>query len=115
LQLLRILQQVASGSVTRCGTALLLHLLVYFTSNHSIPHGTGDFSLLQSNQRFSRALSPGMKRLKNEAERPLASSTKVKGAWIYTCTPPHVFMAWKLTFSSLAVTLRTISGNIQKF
>jgi hypothetical protein len=40
------------------------------------------------------ALSPGVKWLGREGD--LSSSVEVKNAWIYTSTPPYVFMTWYL-------------------
>jgi hypothetical protein len=38
--------------------------------------------------------SPGVKWLGRETDRSPSSSAKVKNAWRYTSTFPHVFMAW---------------------
>jgi hypothetical protein len=39
------------------------------------------------------ALSPGVKRTGREADHSPPTSAEVKKAWIYTSTPPYVFMA----------------------
>jgi hypothetical protein len=41
-------------------------------------------------------LSPGVKRQGCEADHSPPSSAHVKNAWIYTSTPPYVFMVWRL-------------------
>jgi hypothetical protein len=38
-------------------------------------------------------LSPGVKRSGREADHPPPTSAQVKNTWIYTSTPPYVFMA----------------------
>jgi hypothetical protein len=38
---------------------------------------------------FPEGKAPG-----READHSLPSSVEVKNAWIYTSTPPYVFMAW---------------------
>jgi hypothetical protein len=38
------------------------------------------------------ALSPGIKRLVREADHSPPASAEVKKTWIYTSTPPYVFM-----------------------
>jgi hypothetical protein len=44
-------------------------------------------------QRVSGALSPGVKRPGHKADHSLPTSAKGKNMWIYTVTPPYVFMA----------------------
>jgi len=39
-------------------------------------------------------LSPGVKRPGREADHSPPSSAEVKSAWMYTSTPPYVFMPW---------------------
>jgi hypothetical protein len=41
-------------------------------------------------------LSPGIKRLGREADHVPPTSADVKKTWIYTSTPPYVFMTWYL-------------------
>jgi hypothetical protein len=41
-------------------------------------------------------LSPGVKWQGREADDSPSTSAKVKKMWIYTSTPPYVFMAWRL-------------------
>jgi hypothetical protein len=41
-------------------------------------------------------VSPGLKRLWREADNSPPTSAQVKKTWIYTSTPPYVFMAWCL-------------------
>jgi hypothetical protein len=58
-----------------------------------------DFSPLHVVQTGSRAqpapgaLSLGVKRPEDEADHSPPTSAEVKNTWIYTTTPPHVFMA----------------------
>jgi hypothetical protein len=40
--------------------------------------------------------SPGIKRLKREADHSLPSRAEVKNARSYTSIPPYVFIAWYL-------------------
>jgi hypothetical protein len=68
---------------SRCGQELLLLYIVQTDSGvHRIsnPMGTG-------------ALSPEVKRQKREADHSPLTSAEVKRTWIYTSTPPYVFMA----------------------
>jgi hypothetical protein len=44
-------------------------------------------------QCVPEALSPGVKQPRREADHSPSSSAEVKNTWIYTHTPPHVFMA----------------------
>jgi hypothetical protein len=46
-----------------------------------------------SYQLGTGALSPGVKRKGREADRSPPASAEVKKTWIYTSTPPYVFMA----------------------
>lgn len=48
-------------------------------------------------QRVSGALSPGLKWQEREADHPLPASAEVKNTWIYTSTPPEVFLTKCLT------------------
>jgi hypothetical protein len=41
-------------------------------------------------------IHPGVKRPGREADHSHSSSIEVKNAWSYTCTHPHVFVAWCL-------------------
>jgi hypothetical protein len=43
-----------------------------------------------------RAPSPGIKQQKREADHSPPTSAEVKNMWIYTSTPPYVFVAWCL-------------------
>jgi hypothetical protein len=47
-------------------------------------------------QRVPGDLSPGLKRRGREADHSPPTSAEVKKTWIYTSTPPYVFMAWCL-------------------
>jgi hypothetical protein len=40
------------------------------------------------------SLSPGVKRPGREGNHSPPTSAEVKNTWIYTSTPPYVFMAW---------------------
>jgi hypothetical protein len=44
-------------------------------------------------QRVPGALSPRVKRPEHEADHSPPTSAEVKKTWIYTSTPPYVFMA----------------------
>jgi hypothetical protein len=44
-----------------------------------------------------RAISPGVKWPRQEADHSPASGAKVKFVWSYTSIPPYMFMAWSLT------------------
>jgi hypothetical protein len=43
--------------------------------------------------RVLEALSPGIKQPGHEADHSPPTSAKVKSTWIYTSTPPYLFMA----------------------
>jgi hypothetical protein len=47
-------------------------------------------------QWVSGALSPAVKRPEREAEHSPPTSDEVKKTWVYTSTPPYVFMALHL-------------------
>jgi hypothetical protein len=42
------------------------------------------------------ALSPRANRPGREADKSSSASAGVKNAWIYTSTPPYIFMVWCL-------------------
>jgi hypothetical protein len=44
-------------------------------------------------QWIPETLTTGVKQLGLEADHSLPTSVKVKKTWIYTSTPPYVFMA----------------------
>jgi hypothetical protein len=53
-------------------------------------------SALGSTQWVPGALSQRVKRQVREADRSPPATAEVKKMWIYTSTPPYVFMAWCL-------------------
>jgi hypothetical protein len=73
-------------------------------SEYSGP-GRGKFFLFSTSSRpvlgptqssfqwLPRALSPGVTRPGREADHSPPTSAEFKNTWIYTSTPPHVFMA----------------------
>jgi hypothetical protein len=63
-----------------------------FFSSQRHPDGFwGPPSLLSNG--YPGGLSPGVKRLGREADHSYPTSAEVKMTWIYTTTPPYVFMA----------------------
>jgi hypothetical protein len=54
------------------------------------------FSTQPPTQRVPGALSPELKRPGSEADHSPPASAEVKKMWIYTSTPPYVFMAYCL-------------------
>jgi hypothetical protein len=62
---------------------VLNYYLFGFAAVHSYLMGTG-------------GSSPGVKRPKREADHSPPTSAEVKKTWIYTSTPPYVFMAYCL-------------------
>jgi hypothetical protein len=57
--------------------------------------GVRDFSLLRIVQTISseyRWLFPGAKRQEREADHFPSNTAEIKKAWIYTSTPPYVFI-----------------------
>jgi hypothetical protein len=51
---------------------------------------------IQKIQWAPRALFPGVKRPRREADHSPPASAEVKKTWISTSTPPYAFMAWCL-------------------
>jgi hypothetical protein len=47
-------------------------------------------------QKVLGGVSPGVKRQGREADNSPSTSVEVKKTWIYTSTPPYVFMAYCL-------------------
>jgi hypothetical protein len=67
----------------------IIWLATGWTAGVKFPAGTTDFSLLE---RSDRLWGPGVKQTGREADHS-PTSAEVKNAWIYTCTPLHVFVA----------------------
>jgi hypothetical protein len=63
----------------------------FFSSPRRPDLSTGPLSLLSNEYR--RLFLPGVKRPGREADHSSQTSAEVKNTWIYTSTPPYVFMA----------------------
>jgi hypothetical protein len=55
------------------------------------------------------ALSSGLKRTRREADHSPPASVEVKEMWIYTSTPPYVFMALNFTYTETYINLSVYS------
>jgi hypothetical protein len=63
-------------------------IVLFFKSHSPVPGPT-----LPPIQRVPGALSPRVKRPGLEADHSPPTSVEVKNTWLYTSTPPYVFMA----------------------
>jgi hypothetical protein len=77
-----------------------------FTSPRHPDRFWGPPSLLS--KRVPAAIFPGIKRSSREADHWPPTSAEVKKTWIYTFTPPYVFMAQCLIRDNFTFTFRRI-------
>jgi hypothetical protein len=67
-----------------------------FDSRHGYGVQSGSGEQPASYRIAPGLLSPGVKRPGREVHHSSQSNVEIKNIWIYTSTPPYVFMAWYL-------------------
>jgi hypothetical protein len=90
-----------------------------FFLRHGVHTGSGAHPFSYPKGSRGRALSPGIKRPRREADHSPPSSAEFKNAWSYTSTHLYVFMAWYLvtvgdnfTVTFISLMLSTCPSNL---